>query len=87
MTLEQRVEAYFNSAHDEPAGRLISDLIGALRATNRDLEIWRRNGGDVLLRAEIDQLRTILKAVVKEADRSTRAFNEAHAILGEDDSK
>ena len=31
LLLERRVARYFNSAPDEPAGRLISDLLIALR--------------------------------------------------------
>ena len=40
-------------------------VIEELRAENRqlrkDLEIWRRNGGDVLLTAEIERLRLYIK--------------------------
>jgi hypothetical protein len=50
----------------------------------RDLEIWRRNGGDDLMRAEIVKLRALLHALMTNPDGShtfERAKNEALLLL------
>jgi hypothetical protein len=88
---QQRVDQYFQCGQrNEPGGRIILDMMRALKAMDeyqrglkdaaaevrRDLEIWRRNGGDVLLRAELEQLRESLRELFLLAQMSDQIRND-----------
>jgi hypothetical protein len=51
----------------------------------RDLEIWKRNGGDILLRAEVERLTPYVEAFRREEARADKAGAEIDRLTAERD--
>jgi len=58
-------------------------LQAEIERLQRDLEIWRRNGGDDLMRAEIERLRALANSHAAMCERLSTERDELLAALQE----
>jgi FtsZ-binding cell division protein ZapB len=64
-----------------------AELRAEIEQLRRDLEIWRRNGGDDLMRTEIEQLRKKNQALSEEIDQLWRRNGALRNVIDEADKQ